>query len=760
MSLDLFVTITTVLVNSVIGLIVIFQNPKRRANKNFFLFLAFLIAWKVTLTLYLNTNNEDFLLQVGRVNFASSSLLAYFVFRFANYFPNDKYLYIKNKLLNIIFNLSTLALVFVTLLTPLISKDENIVGAAKTTEFGSLYILYVIHLLFFLGFCLFILFRKLWQSEGIVREQLKLISVAFLITVIFALTTNILLPFVFNNFNFQDLGPVATIAVSISIFTSIVRYKFLDTKIIIGRILYFALVSIFTYSIFYALILFYETFLGGVYTNQSYLAGIFISVIFVLSYNYINNVIRENIQSKIINPDFNPDKETANFNNMISTILNIDEINEKSLDFMLRVLKVKNAVLYIVNEDGFMIKAAKEDGIPAETFQTIYATLKTIDSQEIINDEIELYEKKDFGIFEDEIKTIYSINKANGIKYIGKLKAINNQSGACFIIDNDSETFSFTKIKFLRSIIDLLSLSLGRAYLYKEVQKFNSTLQQKIDNATTELTSKNQQLEEALRKERDMLDILGHELRTPLSTSRNSLNIIDIYKKQGKLDEANLNHHLDIAKENLTREIKILETILSSSRIDNSRLQLNNEEVEANDVIEDSVLSYKEQAEKKGLTIKTVLPTDKIYCYGDRSATQQIIDNLVSNAIKYTQKGSVTLETKLEGENVVFAVSDTGEGIPANEIPNLGKKFYRINPYLESDGKIGDRQIVRPGGTGIGLYVVFKLAAMMNGTISVASEVGKGSTFTVKLPRFNPQIHEIKKIVEEQQPVKAAALVV
>lgn len=742
---------------SVLAFLVISHNYRKVYNQIFFGMLLTLSLWIGSLYFLQNEKHQDYLLIYGRMGFLLPTVFVFLFFIFVIVFPKKYTIPSKAGIFifggALIFN-STLSI------TPWVIKSVRSAEGFPVPSYGQFYPIYGISIVASIIYIFYILIRKLAFTSDYEKPILKSMFYGFSISIFLTVTTNLVLANILENRISSALAPLNMIPLLLFTSFAILRYRFLDIRVVIGRIVYFLILGGYAYITFYALILFETYAIGGLFTPLAFLIGIFNAIVFITTYDQLNKYIENNINPRIVNPEFNPDQETASFNNMISPILNINEILQKSTDFLSRILHTKNVVLYIVSSSESLIRSAKEDLMPKETIQTIYETLKTTDRTEVITDELELYSDKDFGKFKNELRTIYSINKANDIKMVAMLKTLNNQSGSLFVIDHDNETLNLTKIKFIRSIIDLVSLSLGRAFLYKEVQKFNSTLQQKIDYATTELTSKNQQLEEALRKERDMLDILGHELRTPLSTSRNSLNIIDIYKKQGKLDEANLNHHLDIAKENLTREIKILETILSSSRIDNSRLQLNNEEVEANDVIEDSVLSYKEQAEKKGLEIRTVLPTDKIYCYGDRSATQQIIDNLVSNAIKYTQKGSVTLETKLEGENVVFAVSDTGEGIPAEEIPNLGKKFYRINPYLESEGKIGDRQIVRPGGTGIGLYVVFKLVTMMNGTVNVTSEVGKGSTFTIKLPRFNPQIHEIKKIVEEQQPAKAEALVV
>lgn len=680
------------------------------------------------------------------------------VFELGNYFPENNS-FLKPWLLKLI-RLYYIA-VAVLSLTDNIIRTASIDNGQLIPVFGKLVPMYLFANIFGLGMFSYITRRKYVKGSRLLKRQIFYIATGLMISAILGGITNLF--FVLAGVSsFVALGPSFVLILLSFLFFLLIQGELFNIRIFFGRLSYYALLSIFIIVFYYASYIIDHAFFKSSFNIGSILIGIPFSVIFIFFFNTLNKYIQDKIDSTLISPDYDPKAIIANTNSSLSTVLDVDTISNTIINVYATTIRssFEGIALFVAGE--LQLKKGKkeiawEEGLLEKIFNFISKNQKPIivdfseakmneagsESYEQLHDIIGLMNRASLKI----VLPLFQEKKLNGVILLGKKQR--------------EIPYNSIEIDFVKDIANIASISLARALLYQEVQSFSKVLEEKVKKATKELTLKNVELEESLRKERDMLDILGHELRTPLSTSRNSLEMLDIYKKQGKLDEAKLNHHLDIAKENLTREIKILETILSSSRIDNSRLQLNYEEVDANDVVEDSISSYKEQAEKKGLILKTILPNDRVYCYGDRAATQQIVDNLVSNAIKYTQKGAVTVELKLEAETVVFTVSDTGEGIPAEEIPNLGKKFYRINPYLKSEGKIGGRQIVRPGGTGIGLYVVFKLTGMMNGTVNVSSEVGKGSAFTIKLPRFNPQIHEIKKIVEEQQqPVKAEALVV
>jgi signal transduction histidine kinase len=113
--------------------------------------------------------------------------------------------------------------------------------------------------------------------------------------------------------------------------------------------------------------------------------------------------------------------------------------------------------------------------------------------------------------------------------------------------------------------------------------------------------------------------------------------------------------------------------------------------------------------------------------YADIDHLQEVLDNLISNAIKYTKEGSINVSVGEENQKVRISVKDTGIGIPSEDVPHLFQKFYRVD---SSD----TREI---GGTGLGLYLIKKLTEYMGGRVGVNSEYGQGSTFWVEFDRLN-----------------------
>jgi signal transduction histidine kinase len=171
--------------------------------------------------------------------------------------------------------------------------------------------------------------------------------------------------------------------------------------------------------------------------------------------------------------------------------------------------------------------------------------------------------------------------------------------------------------------------------------------------------------------------------------------------------------------------------------LEGDKIEINKERVNIKEEIQMYIHGNETDALSKGIELKSNVDTGVPDVYADKARTVEVLNNLISNGIKYTEQGSVTIVTEYDDKYVKIIVEDTGKGISEEEIPKLGHKFHRIGNYIQSSE---NREIVRPGGTGLGLYVSFNLVALMGGKMWVESELGKGSKFIFTLPVFKNQI--------------------
>ncbi len=331
----------------------------------------------------------------------------------------------------------------------------------------------------------------------------------------------------------------------------------------------------------------------------------------------------------------------------------------------------------------------------------------------------------------DSVKRLYGIRELGVFPcfYKGELKAF-------FAVGHPTS--------FSREEIDILNIVTSELAGYLSFATLTVDLQDQIKA----LAEKNAELDTARKRERDMMDIIGHELRTPLSIIRITIGLLNekIKKVKESSEKEDWSKYVVRIDEALEREVTLLETMLSSTKIESNKMELHMEKVEINRVIQDSILAMGNKAQKRGLMLKYSPSSHSSAIYGDPIRFAEVVDNLVLNAIKYTEKGSVEIKTEEDEAFVKIAVIDTGIGIPKNEIPHLGEKFYRVGQYTEHLKNQDQREhiendisVVRPGGSGLGLYVSYNLVRLMGGEIEVESAEGKGSTFTVKLPKYTNQ---------------------
>lgn len=227
---------------------------------------------------------------------------------------------------------------------------------------------------------------------------------------------------------------------------------------------------------------------------------------------------------------------------------------------------------------------------------------------------------------------------------------------------------------------------------------------------------------ESLR--RDFVANASHELRTPVAAVRSATETL----RWGALgDPVAAIRFVDIIDRNAQRLQSLVEDMLELSKLESNEFKLKRERVELGSVVPIVLALFRERAEKKGVRVVAELPRESSSVEGDPRALEHVLSNLVDNAVKYCPPGTRVLVSAapLDEERIKLVVSDTGPGIPAEHLPRVFERFYRVDAGRS-------REL---GGTGLGLSIVKHMVEAMRGKVSVESEVGKGSTFTVSLTR-------------------------
>ena len=251
---------------------------------------------------------------------------------------------------------------------------------------------------------------------------------------------------------------------------------------------------------------------------------------------------------------------------------------------------------------------------------------------------------------------------------------------------------------------------------------------------TAELTLKNEQLEarnreveRADRLKSEFLASMSHELRTPLHTVIGFTELL-LEELEGPLNDKQrrfLNH----IRKDSNHLLELINDILDLSKIEADRMELKPEDFDVVAALEEALAGIRPLAANKSLTLVVDAEPGIMLC-ADRVRSREIFYNLLSNAVKFTPEGGrISVRAAVEGETVIVAVEDTGVGIPRAEHLSIFDKFHQVGHTTK-----GVRE-----GTGLGLAITKRLVELHGGSISVESELGQGSCFTVTLPRRGPK---------------------
>ena len=246
----------------------------------------------------------------------------------------------------------------------------------------------------------------------------------------------------------------------------------------------------------------------------------------------------------------------------------------------------------------------------------------------------------------------------------------------------------------------------------------------RIINLKNQLLEANKKLIDANKMKSEFVSIVSHDLGTPLTVMGGYTKLI-LDASFGKINDKQ-KKALEAVHQNIDHLTNLRKDILDISRIDLGEMMLEKSEVHMSELIDASLSNLRSLAEEKGQKI-SIKANEKLVVWADRDKTYQVVENYLSNAIKYTQQnGNIEIMAYDEGDEIHVAVQDNGRGIPKGEEENVFKRFYRVGKELK-------------GSTGLGLAIVKEIVQAHRGRVWCESKQGKknvsGSTFHFTIPK-------------------------
>jgi len=433
----------------------------------------------------------------------------------------------------------------------------------------------------------------------------------------------------------------------------------------------------------------------------------------------------------------------AEISNIILPLLRLKDINQ---DVVHRLMKISNSdmgALYVLNKEKSKFEHLVSVGIDATLVKSFDAHYREGEFGKAI------IEKKISHIKDIPPDTIFKFKTITGTaipKEIITIPVIVENQVAAVISLASLKKYPPEILGILDNSFSAINVVFSNLLANEEIYKLNEEIKEKnidLQNQTEELQNQTEELqaqsdelqeqnieldvqkrevEEANRLKSEFLSNMSHELRTPLNSIM-ALSRTLIMQAKDKISSEE-NKYLEIIERNGKNLLNLINDILDLSKIEAGKLEITLQTFSINSIIQNIKENLSSIAEEKEIKIYLDLADNLPKIESDPEKVYQILQNVIGNAVKFTQKGSVTISTDVDENQMVVKVIDTGIGISQEELP------YVFEEFRQADGSTS-RQFE---GTGLGLAIVHKLVNGLGGKIEAQSELGKGSIFTIYLP--------------------------
>lgn len=386
--------------------------------------------------------------------------------------------------------------------------------------------------------------------------------------------------------------------------------------------------------------------------------------------------------------------------------LNLMSVLQTTVQILRGLLNARACSITMVsseNGEDLILRAA--DGVNQEYLNTRMEINGTVSGQVLKSGKLvyihDTTSKPDFIFFDDVVRSLLVVPLIIRDRVIGTLSVDSDQTKA----------FSDLDVQLMTIAAAQVSVAIANARLFEEVEARADELKVAYDV-----------LKESDQLKDELVQNVSHELRTPLTFVKGYVDLL-LDGEMGLMNDEQQDALTIIADK--TNDItRIIDDIITLQKINSGNLKLEKTEMAA--FLETAVAGHKMIASKKGLTIDFALPSQKGVVIIDRGRINQVLDNLIGNAMKFSPNGgTITVTMKQDDNSVTVAVKDEGIGISPEKHKKIFERFYQI------DGSASRRF----GGTGIGLAIVKRIIDAHNGKIWVESEEQRGSAFTFQLPK-------------------------
>lgn len=556
-------------------------------------------------------------------------------------------------------------------------------------------------------------------------EQILLIRQGSILAVLIAVTTNIIIPNLMKSSSSTQFVPLTSIALMSAFAIAILRHKLFDIRAFVLRAAaYSVTVSILALCYIAPVIFVFLKIFNLPFNLFQFSLAVLIGTIAASYYFRLQqrfNMLTRNI---FFRESYDPAEFLNELNKSLVKASNLIKLLDNTKQLIEKYLKSDSCsyvLPFLANDSSSLEDADKL------TYKGQIKAAEIHEFMSIVNEDV---------IFLNEIiplnKRLYDLLQSEDVAIIVRLmpsKNTQDQSNNGYMIVSQRKSgrpYDLQDKQIFEAMTNTLDIAMQNALRFEEIQSFNRTLSQRVEEATHKLRITNEKLRKMDETKDEFISMASHQLRTPLTSVKGYVSMVldgdvgPITAPQREL--------LQQSFVSSQRMANLISDMLNLSRINTGKFVIEPSEVHLPTVLEAELGQLREIATNKNITLKMDIPTQFPTLMLDEGKMHQVMMNLIDNALYYTpENGTVTVQLNDTPSAIEFKVIDTGIGVPRDAQKHLFTKMYRAE----------NARRTRPDGTGLGLFMVKKVVIAQGGSIIFESEEGKGSTFGFRFSKKN-----------------------
>jgi signal transduction histidine kinase len=699
------------------GVLALLRNSSQASNRWFFRFTSFVAIW-----MPFNYYDSNYIVHfwtstVLKLDFISALFLGWAFMQFVDTFANDNFQSSvrPNRYSWWLFGANILAIPAVTY-NLLFTSSIN--GKTLSVNYKQLFIAYVSLIGFYFIYGIAKLYFKRRHAKANDKPALNFIFVGVVIAIVANIFTNLIFPiFIHSRSIVEELNLIGYLGLLIFIlfvYIAITTRKLFDIRILVARSLGYFLALLSIGSLF--ILLSYgitDILFKHVNSDGDRLFYAFLAVGLSMLFSYLKHFFDKATNKLFYRDIYDTQSLLDNLNKLLVSTYELKPLLNDSANIIIQNIKPNFFQFYIYHMQAPIAEknaAILKSNINHKDLNSIRDMSNGVSEKIIVSDDLN-----------DSFSPLKTLLQKHNIAILAKLSSSNHEEGIGYMLlgyKKSGNTYSTQDTKVLEIIANELVIAIQNSLRFQEIQNFNATLQQRINDATRKLRRTNDKLKALDETKDDFISLASHQLRTPLTSIKGYLSMIS-EGDAGKLNKTQ-KVMIDQAYISSQRMVYLIADMLNVSRLKTGKFAIQASPVSLADMVGQELSQLKQTAASRGLNLIYDKPKNFPLLMLDETKIRQVVMNFSDNAIYYTPaKGTIEVQVINKPSVIEFRVKDDGIGVPASEKHHLFTKFYRAK----------NARRARPDGTGLGLYMARKVIVAQGGAIIFESKEGKGSTF-------------------------------